>query len=92
MKLEPRPAVHMEKHLFTAVNWVGLKLRYGTCLLALGSAHISVWEKAVSKLSLDVRHFISSLYATGAFQADTWFWSSEGVSLSKSVCGFFKRN
>ena len=36
---------------------------------------------------LDARHFSFSLYATGA-----WSWSLEGESLSKSVCGFFKRN
>ena len=48
------------------------------------------------KLSLgsciDARHFSSSLYATGAFQLQLQYWRSEGVSLSKSVCWFFKRN
>ena len=39
---------------------------------------------------LDARQFSSSLYATGAFQPATLVWSSEGVSLSRSTCGFFK--
>ena len=33
------------------------------------SAHTSVWEKAVSPLHFETRHFASSLYATGSFQA-----------------------
>ena len=41
---------------------------------------------------LDARHFCFFLYTTGAFQVATWPWNSEGVSLSKSVCGLFKRN
>ena len=41
---------------------------------------------------LDARHFSSSLYAAGAFQAATWGWCSEGLNLSKSLCGFFKGN
>ena len=38
---------------------------------------------------LDPRHFSSSLYATGAFQATTPVLELR-VSLGKSVCGFFK--
>ena len=41
---------------------------------------------------LDSRNFGSFLYATGDFQAAPQCWSSEGVSLSKSMCGFFKGN
>ena len=41
---------------------------------------------------LDARHFRSSLYVSGAFQATPQCWSSEGMSLCKSMCGFFKRN
>ena len=41
---------------------------------------------------LDARHFSSSPYATGAFQLLPQCWSSEGVSRSKSMCRFFKRN
>ena len=40
----------------------------------------------------DVRHVSSSLYSSAAFQADAPCWSSEGVSLSKPICGPFKRN
>ena len=60
----------------------------------MASACLSVWEKESSSSCLDARHFSSSLYATGAFQAATLVWcrSSEGVSLSKSMCGFFKGN
>ena len=32
---------------------------------------------------LDAGHFSLSLYTTGAFQAATWCWSSEGMSLSR---------
>ena len=55
------------------------------------SAFTSVRKLSCSSC-LDVRHFSSSPYATGAFQVSTWCWSSEGVSLHKSLCGFFKRN
>ena len=41
---------------------------------------------------IDARHFSSSLCATGAFQAATLCWSSEGVSLSIYMCGFLKKN
>ena len=41
---------------------------------------------------LDARHFRSSLYVSGAFQATPQCWGSEGMSLCKSMCGFFKRN
>ena len=46
---------------------VGRTFRKGT----IASAHLSVWEKAVPTSCLDARHFHSSLYATGAFQAAT---------------------
>ena len=39
----------------------------------------------------DARHFSSSLYATGTFQAVTLVLELRG-SESKSMCGFFKRN
>ena len=34
-------------------------------------AHISVWKKLFPSSHLDARHFSSSLYVTGAFQAAT---------------------
>ena len=40
----------------------------------------------------DSRCFSSSLYATGTFQGATQCWNSKGVSLSESMCGFFKGN
>ena len=49
-------------------------------------------RKLSSSSCVDARHFSSSLYATGAFQAATRCWSSEGVSLSKSIIGFFMGN
>ena len=64
------------------------ELRKGT----MASAQLSVLEKAVPQILSDAKHFSSSLYATGAFQAAPLVLSSEGVSLSKSMCGFFKRN
>ena len=59
--------------------WGGL--RKGT----VASACLSVWEKAVPQL-FDARHFLP-----------VWHWClsscyPERVSLSKSVCGFLKRN
>ena len=41
---------------------------------------------------LDARQFSTSLYTTGDFQAVPQCWSSEGVSLGKSMCEFFKGN
>ena len=41
---------------------------------------------------LDVRHFISSLYAMVPFKLLLHCWSSEGVSLSNVMCGVFKSN
>ena len=41
---------------------------------------------------LDARHFSSSLYATGAFQADTPVLELRGSESSKSMYGFFKGN
>ena len=49
-------------------------------------------RKPSTSSCLDARHFSSSLCATGAFQAATPSWSSEGVSLSKSMWEYFKRN
>ena len=41
----------------------------------------------------DARHFSSSMYATGAFQAASPVLKLRGrVSLNKSMCGFLKRN
>ena len=41
---------------------------------------------------LDARHLSSSLYGLVPYKLLPQCWSSEGVSLSNSVCGFFKRN
>ena len=76
-------------------------LRYGNWLLALcicghrkqtiSSAHLSVWEKAVPHSHLDARHFTFFLYSMVPFKLLPQCWSSEGVSLIKSICGFFQR-
>ena len=52
-------------HLPACSVTVGGGLRKTT----MASIHLSVWKKAVSQPCLDTRHFGSSLYATGAFQA-----------------------
>ena len=57
-----------------------------------GSAHLSVWEKAVPQLSLDAWHFSSSPYAMVPLKQLPPCSSSERVSLSKFMCGFFKRD
>ena len=49
-------------------------------------------RKLSASSCLDARHLSSFPYATGAFKLLRQCWSSEGVILSKSVCGFFKRN
>ena len=35
---------------------------------------------------------VSPFMSLVPFKLLSWCWSSEGVSLSKSMCGFFKRN
>ena len=43
-----------------------------------------VFRKAtMASAHLNARHFSFSLYTTGTFQAATWDWSSEEVSLSR---------
>ena len=37
----------------------------------MASTHLSVWERAAPSSHSDARHFSSSPYATGAFQAAT---------------------
>ena len=49
-------------------------------------------RKLFSSSDLIARHFISFLYATGVFKLLPSCWNSEGVSLSKTVWGFFKGN
>ena len=46
---------------------VGRGFRKGT----LASSHLSVWRTLFPRSCLDARHFSSSLYASGAFQAAT---------------------
>ena len=41
---------------------------------------------------LDDRHVSSARMPLVTFKLLPWCWSSEGMSLSKSVCGFFKGN
>ena len=49
-----------------------------------GSLRGGYRKGTMSSARLDARHFSSSLYATGTFQAATLqCWSSEGVSLSR---------
>ena len=56
------------------------------------SACFSVFKKAVPQSCLDAKHFSSFPYATVPFKLLTHCWKSERVSLSKSLCRFFKRN
>ena len=63
---------------------------YSTSLLAFCRGRFSTGTTASA--CLYARHFSFSLYTTGAFQPPTQCWSSEGVSLIKSICGFYKRN
>ena len=58
----------------------------------MASPCLSVWEKAVTQLSFNARHFSSSPYALVPFNLLPQCWSLQGVSLSKFVCGFFKQN
>ena len=104
MKLEPKPAIHMEKPLLTA--WVGLQFGWDrasgdlqggannvsqvdgvsdtapACWLCdyvgvgfrkrtMASATFLSGRKVSHSSHLDARHFSSSLYTTGAFQAAT---------------------
>ena len=57
-------------------------------------ACLSLWKKVSPSSHLDARHFSSSLYAMPLvpFKLLPLCWSSEGVSLSKSVCGPVKSN
>ena len=77
-------------------------LRYGTTLLALwlfggrvqkrdnGFCHTFYLEESCH---LDDRHFSSSPYTICVpLKLLPQCWSLEGMSLSKSVCGFFKKN
>ena len=41
---------------------------------------------------LDDRHVSSARMPLVTFKLLPWFWSTEGMSLSKSMYGFFKRN
>ena len=53
-----------------------------------GSALLSAWEKAVLSSCLDARHVISSsCMPLVPIKLLPWCWSSEEVSLSKSMCG-----
>ena len=67
---------------------VGEGLRNGT----VASDHLSVWAKAVPQLPIEATHFSSSLYAAAASHAAILVLELREVSLSKSVCGYFKGN
>ena len=49
-------------------------------------------RKLSSSSHLHGRHFSFSLNTLVPFKLLPWCWSSEGGSLGKSVCEFFKRN
>ena len=55
------------------------------CLTFLG-------RKLYPHSCFDARYFTSSLFANGSFQATTLCSSPVGMSLIKSMCGFFKWN
>ena len=84
MKHKPRPAIHMEKQLGWALNLgrvesMGISKVGQTVLARLMESQI--WyhldssfgggfrKRTVASDHLDARHFSSSLYVTGAFQA-----------------------
>ena len=68
---------------------VGGGRRKGT----MAPAHLSVWEKAVPQLlPLMPDTSFPPYIPLVPFKLPPWCWSSEGVSLNKSVCRFFKRN
>ena len=86
MKLEPRPAIHMEKQLGWAHKLGGTEslviFKMGQTVLAR-LVKSQIWHKLAGSVGkgfrkrtmpfahLDARHFSFSLYATGAFQAAT---------------------
>ena len=67
---------------------VGAQLRKGT----MASASTSVWDKAAPLAHTGAEQFSFSPYVSGDFKLLFPCWSSEGVSLSKSVHEPFKRN
>ena len=107
MKYLPKLAIHMEKHLgwapkFCGVESLEISKADQTILARLMESQIR--HQLVSSLGggfrkgtmastcLDARYFISSLCTTGTFQVTPWCWSTEEVSLSKSMPVVFKRN
>ena len=49
-------------------------------------------RKLAPSSHLNARHLVPPHMPLVPFKLLPWCWSSEGVNLSKSVCGFFKRN
>ena len=59
----------------------------------MASAHLTIWEKAVPQLLPWCQKLqVLLCMPLVPFKLASQCWSSEEVSLSKSVCGFFKRN
>ena len=65
----------------------------GLRIVTMASAHLSVWEKAVPPaLALMPDTSVSPYMPLVPFKLLPRCWNSEGVSLNKSMCGFFKGN
>ena len=104
MKHEPRPAIDMEKQL----GWGGVSGDLqggansvsqfdGVSYMAPAAGSVALWGEGSEKgqwplLALMPDTSVPPCVPLVPFKLLPQCWSSEGVSLSKSICGFFKGN